>query len=216
MDIKGGHGKVIKPPVAVNLQSQDLECDLTARLGAMGLNVNPVSKRTFIEVTNDLRSVPELHMNFDRYVNMTAEYDSEKWKAKFGSSRKYAYYLVSDYVDGYSLANPLLIADMKRDPNSYTQAVKDLAALWRAERDLVLGDRRADQYLIGADKRAYGIDYQFEGDVERWEKSQGAVADALKDIPQLHELFQREILVVPEDGVVKSVLKAVRRLYNSK
>jgi hypothetical protein len=84
----------------------------------------------------------------------------------------------------------LLLADMKRDPDSYMGAVHDLAQLWKAERDMVLGDRRADQYIIGHDKRAYGFDYQFMGDVQRWEKNKDAIAEALATVPELKAAFE--------------------------
>lgn len=204
-DIKTGYGRVVKPPVAVNLQSQELEISLTDGLAAMGLNVNRVFKETFIEVMDGLRSLPEVLMEFERYCNMTPEYDSEKWRAKHGGSRKFSYYLVSDYIEGYALSNRLLIADMERDPNSYKLAVRDLARLWKAERDLVLGDRRADQYIISPNKRAWGIDYQFQGDVPRWEKTQNAIRDQLAAIPQLLAVFEEEI--AEKEGIVKRIIK---------
>jgi hypothetical protein len=190
MDIKGGSGMVIKPPVAVNLESQNLEIALTEQLAGMGLNVKPVRKLTYVEVCDMLRMTPDVFMEFERYCMMTPEYDSEKYRAKYGGSRKFSYYLVSEYIDGNSLSNPLLLADMKRDPDSYMGAVHDLAQLWKAERDMVLGDRRADQYIIGHDKRAYGFDYQFMGDVQRWEKNKDAIAEALATVPELKAAFE--------------------------
>lgn len=207
MDVKQGFGTVIKPPVAVNLQSQELEIALTHEL-SQTVNVKPVNKLSYMEVMDMLRNVPEIYQEFQNYTNMTEAYDSEKWRAKFGGSRKFNYYLVSDYVDGYALSNPLLLADMKRDPNSYTMAVRDLARLWRVERDMVLGDRRADQYIIGPDKRAYGLDYQFQGDVGRWEKTRDSIREVLAEIPQLLDLFEKEVNA--EDGVVKSIIKRLR------
>ena len=210
MNVKSGWGTVIKPPVAVNLQSQELEISLTAELSANGLNVKPVRKMTYIEVIEMLRATPEVYQQFLDYTNMAEGYDSEKWRAKFGGSRKFNYYLVSDYIDGYNLANPLLLADMKRDPNSYMNAISDLAALWRVERDMVLGDRRADQYIIGHDKRAYGFDYQFRGDTPRWEKTKDCVRDALSDIPQLMDMFDKEVNKEKEPGLFKSIMKTLR------
>lgn len=193
MDIKSGLGRVIKPPVAVNLQSQNLEIATTKELADMGLNVYPVKKMTYVEVVNMLRATPDVLMEFEKYCAMSPEYDSEKWKAKYGGSRKFAYYLVSDYVDGYALHNPLLIADMKRDSDSYIGAIRDLANLWKAERDMVLGDRRADQYIISNDKRAYGIDYQFRDDKGRWERTKDAIPEVLEVIPELKKEFETEI-----------------------
>lgn len=211
MDVKGGWGQVIKPPVAVNLDSAfDLEVQLTNELAKMGLNVRPVRKMTFIEVQNMLRSNPEVYNEFINYTNMTEQYDSEKWRSKFGGSRKFNYYLVSDYVDGYALSNPLLKTDMKRAPEAYVQAVRDLAALWRAERDMVLGDRRADQYIIGHDKRAYGIDYQFRGDAERYERTKDAIPDAIADIPELKTVFE-ESMEKSRYSLVKRIIKYARR-----
>lgn len=206
-DIKAGTGMVIKPPVAVNMQSQALEQTLTAELQSMGLNVRPVTKMTYVEVLNMLRDKVEVLVEFEKYCSMTAEYDSEKWRSKHGGSRKFSYYLVSDYVEGFSLNNPLLIADMKRDPKSYERAVRDLARLWEAERDLVLGDRRADQYLITTGKRAYGIDYQFAGDKARWEKNKDAIPTALGAIPELREIF------VDETATQKSFFGKIKKRF---
>lgn len=207
MDIQTGRGTVIKPPAAVNLQSQQLEIDLTAQLNSMGLNVVPVFKRSYVEVVEMLRNIPDVFEQFMQYVNMEPAYDSEKWKAKFGGSRKFNYYLVTDYIDGYPLNNPLLKSDMERDPNSYIKAVKDLANLWKVEKELVLGDRRADQYVITHDKRAFGFDYQFEGDYSRWEKTQDAIREQLREIPQLLEVFDKE---VKKKDVIKRIMKKLR------
>lgn len=209
MDIKSGFGTVIKPPVAVNLQSQELEIETTSQLARMGLNVRPVRKMTYVEIVNMLSGIPELLMNFENYCNMTPEYDSEKWREKHGGSRKFSYYLVSDYVGGYSLNNPLLLADMKRDPQSYRTAIHDLADLWKVEKEMLLGDRRADQYIIGNDKRAYGIDFQFRGDKARWEKNKNAIADTLTTIPELKAMFESDITEKPTS--VKSILRAINK-----
>lgn len=189
MDIKSGYGTVIKPPVAINLESQDLEISLTTNLVALGLNVMPVTKMTYVEVRNMLRERPDILIEFDNYCEMTPEYDSEKWRSKYGGSRKFSYYLVSEYIDGYCLNNPLLLADMKRDPASYYGVIEDLVGLWKAERDMVLGDRRADQYIISHNKRAYGFDYQFSNDAKRWERSKDSIAEALLAVPELHKMF---------------------------
>lgn len=207
-EILSGNGNVVKPPVAVNLQSQQLEIDLTAKLAEMGLNVCPVIKMTYKEVEGMLPI--DVLIEFQKYCAMTPEYDSEKWRSKFGGSRKYPYYLVSRYVSGYSLSSPLLLADMKRDPDSYKQAVKDLVKLWKTEKAMVLGDRRLDQYIITKDKRAYGIDYQFQGDHERWEKSKDVLVDLFKQIPELLIVFKAE--KAKKEGVIKQIIKSVKSM----
>jgi hypothetical protein len=211
MDIRTGRGTVIKPPVAVNLQSQELEVNLTTELSQMGLNVMPVRKMTYIEVVNSLAVNPEVAIEFQEYCSLAEEYDSEKWKAKFGGSRKFPYYLVTEYVDGFSLNNQLLQADMKRDPASYMQAVKDLAALWRAEKSALLGDRRADQYIIDHNKRAFGFDYQFANDKERWDRSKNAIQEVLTGNALLMDLFLKEIKKEPTSvkSIVKNMLKKI-------
>ena len=194
MDIKSGRGRVIKPPVAVNLTTvAGLEEEITLTLNEMGLNVFPVVKQTYVEIVNSLRSTPEILEQFERYCAMTPEYDSEKWRAKHGGSRKFAFYECTDYVDGYNLSNPLLLADMKRDPDSYKQAIRDLRALWETEKQLVLGDRRADQYIVTNAKRAYGIDYQFMGDKDRWARTKDAIPEHLEGIPELLAEFKKPI-----------------------
>jgi phage portal protein BeeE len=192
MDVLSGVGQVIKPPAAVNLQGQELEIQLTNQLAAEGFNVKPVGKMSYVEVMDMLRAYPPLFAEFEKYVAMTAEYDSEKWRAKFGGSRKFSYYLVSDYIDGYPLNNPLLIADMKRDPKSYRLAIHDLVELNKVEEKNKLGDRRADHFLIGKNKRAYGIDYQFAGDEDRWKKTKDSVAETLALVPELLKQYNAE------------------------
>jgi hypothetical protein len=158
-----------------------------------------------------LREFPDLAREFDKYIAVSGNYDSAKWRAKFGGSRLFDYYLVSDYIDGYALSNPLLIADMTRDPDSYKEAVRDLAFLWTKEKGMVLGDRRADQYIIGHDKRAYGIDYQFMGDVGRWEKTKDSIKDELVKIPELLALFEREIKAPTNiiGKIIKNIIRGV-------
>lgn len=214
MDIKSGWGQVIKPPVAVNFASQQLEQDLTAELAEMGLNVCPVRKMTFVEVRNMLGNIPEVIIEFEKYCMMTSEYDSEKWRAKFGGSRQFSYYLVSEYVDGLPLSNPLLMNDMIRDPASYRQAIIDLANLWKVEKDMLLGDRRIDQYLITPNKRAFGIDYQFKGDFGRWEKNADIIRETLRAIPELGKLFNEEIEKTQKSlgQKIKSIFKGYNRV----
>lgn len=213
VDIISGKGKVIKPPVAVNLASTwQLEHELTAELHNRGLNVYPVNKITYIEVINMLRKNPEVLAEFEKYCIIDPAYDSEKWRMRHGGSRKFSYYLITDYIEGYALNNPLLIADMKRDPDSYKRAVEDLANLWDVEEELVLGDRRADQYIVTLDKRAYGIDYQFKGDKDRWQKSRDAIFEALEPIPELGKEFQA--LVGKRKSKTKSIGDIIKNAFS--
>lgn len=204
-NIMTGAGKVVKPPVAVNLMSQELEVELSQRIAAKGVNAPMVSKVPYQDVIAAMP--PEVAAQFEQYVHLGVGYDSEKWKAKIGSSRKFMYYLLQPYLDGYKLTNPLLLKDMQRDPESYKRAVRDLAALWLVERDMVLGDRRIDQYLITRDKRGWGFDYQFADDQERWENTAQALPDFLKQVPELYELFKSET------GVAKSLRRRVTGFF---
>ena len=150
---------------------------------------------------------------------MTPEYDSEKWRGKFGGSRKFPYYLHSEYVDGFPLNSNQIRDDMKRDPTAYTQAVIDLAKLWMVEKEMVLGDRRADQYLITKDKRAYGIDYQFKGDKKRWEDTSTVIAKFLIQIPQLYNLFMdtvgEEKQKITKSQYNKNITSRVKKLFKT-
>lgn len=199
-------GYVIKPPVAVNLYSQGLEAKLTKQLYDKGLNVHPVVEKTYNELFN-IFPTALVAQEFEKYVNMTPEYDSEKWRSKQGGSRKYPYYMYSAYIDGFPLNSRQMIDDMKRAPADYTQAITDLAKLWKAEKDMVLGDRRADQYIITPDKRAYGFDYQFEGDKGRWEDSSTAIAKVLISIPSLYKQFNEQIEEKPKSAKKSIVSK---------
>lgn len=204
-DIISGVGFVVKPPVAVNLMSQDLEIELSNKVADTGVNVVRVSKKTFNDVVDGLPT--EVLSEFQKYIVMSPAYDSEKWKAAIGGSRKFPYYLFQEYVDGFSLTNPLLIKDMKRDPDSYIQAVKDLAEIWLIEKDMLIGDRRADQYIINKQKRGWGFDYQFANDKERYERTKDCLPDALKQIPELYEVFKKET------GVAKKMIKFASKVF---
>jgi hypothetical protein len=206
-DLVTGQGFVVKPPVAVNLMSQQLEVNLSKEIEAEGINVPPVRKMSAADV---MAAMPiEVKTQFDRYVTMMPEYDSEKWRAKIGGSRRFPYYLVQPFLDGYQLADPRLIDDMKRDPESYKQAIEDLAEIWKVEKKMKLGDRRKDQYLITMDKRGWGFDYQFKGDVVRWERTKDSLPDVIKQIPELWEIFNKKA------GVRKSAIqKLLERAKN--
>jgi hypothetical protein len=184
-----GTGYVIKPPAAVNLFSQRLEEKWTKRLSEMGLNVAPVQRMTEMDIWDNILETPEVRREFKSYQNMEPEYDSEKWRQKFGGSRKYDYYMVGKYIDGKNLLDNLLVQDMKRVPQEYANAIKDLANLWLAEKKYLLGDRRADQVIVTPDKRLWGIDYQFQGSQARYNSTKDAYAIALKQIPELYKLF---------------------------
>lgn len=204
-DIISGVGFVVKPPVAVNLMSQDLEVQLSNEVADAGVNAVRVFKKTFGEIVEALP--PEVLPEFQKYITMTSAYDSEKWKAKIGGSRKFPFYLFQDFVDGYSLSSPLLMDDMKRDPASYEVAVKDLADLWLVEKELLVGDRRKDQYIISKTKRGYGFDYQFANDKERWERTKDSLSDVLKQVPELYAIFRKET------GIAKRVWKFAGKVF---
>ncbi len=209
VNILSGDGKVIKPPVAVNVTSQELEVDITHDLASSGLNVPVVEKKTEVDVVS-MMPTPDVLVEFRKYQMMDPAYDSKKWSSKFGKSRKFPYYLVSQYVYGRNLKDTILIEDMKRDPKSYRQAIKDLAALWIAEKTMVLGDRRADQYIITPDKRAFGFDYQFKGDVKRWEGTKMSIVNALAQVPELQKLFVSLISDSKKSGIVETVKNIVK------
>jgi len=184
-----GDGRVIKPPVAVNLDSQKLEEEWTHKLFKEEHRVVPVSRVSERDIFDKVLTTSELKTEFNKYQIMSSEYDSKKWSTKYGRSRKYPYYIVSKYVEGRNLKDQLLIEDMKRVPGDYEGAIKDLVDLWKMEKTYVLGDRRADQYLITPDKRAWGFDYQFVGNKVRYDGTKNAISKALEQVPDLQKLF---------------------------
>jgi HK97 family phage portal protein len=188
VNILTGEGYAAKPPIAVNLDSQKLEEYWTNKLYREGYNVNPVKRMTEPDFRK-LLPTKEVEKEFTNYQNMTPAFDSEKWKSKYGGSRKFSYYQVSKYIEGRNLRDPLLLEDMKRVPNDYKRAIEDLAKLWLAEKKYVMGDRRADQYIITPDKRAWGFDYQFVGNKSRWQSTKDAIPQALEGIPELKNYF---------------------------
>jgi hypothetical protein len=182
------NGIVIKPPVAVNMMSQNLEIELSNKLSELGLNVPTIRKVNYNDCINLLPS-ESVKCEFERYITMTSEYDSEKWKARGLGSRKFDYYLVSDYIYGYNLDSQLVLKDMNRDPDSYHQAIKDLANLWLIEKELILGDRRVNQYIVTPNKRIFGFDYQFKGDINRWKDSSSSIQKYFEGAPEILKLF---------------------------
>ena len=207
-DVKTGTGMVIKPPIAVNLFSQNLECQITDMLANQGLKVERVSKTPFVDIVKGFPNA-ELMLEFDKYITMSPDYDSEKWRAKNGGSRKFPYYLTSNFIDGFPLNSKYVIDDMKRDPDSYITVIEDLANLWVAEKEFILGDRRADQYIITPYKRAYGFDYQFMGDKKRWEDSSTSIQKVLMQVPKLANLFNEKITLKQTVDKKKSIFKTI-------
>lgn len=217
-EILSQKGMVIKPPVAVNLDSQMLEETLTHMLAAEGIPVYPVTRMTEKDVKEIILFNDELKKEFTDYQNMTPAYDSEKWRAKYGGSRKFDYYLVSEYTTGRSLRDPLLIEDMKRVPKDYVPAIQELAKLWLVEKKYVLGDRRADQVLITPEKKLIAIDFQFKGNEARWKSTKDSYFNALAAVPELQKMFKQlidsgsEFVSAEKDyaAVAKAVMKSIR------
>jgi hypothetical protein len=205
--IQNGQGFVLKPPIAVNVNSQALEQNLSSILNKAGANVPIVRWMPYVDIFKNILPTDRVRQEFINWINMTPEYDSERWRAKFGGSRKYPGYLVEQYVSGRNLKDPVLIEDMKRDPESYRKAIKDLAKMWKLEKELVLGDRRADQYIITENKRAYGIDYQFEGDFKRWDDTKNSLFHTLAPILPLQKFFAALVAEEPPLERIKSIIK---------
>lgn len=188
-NILRGEGKVIKTPIAVDLDSQKEEERISNMLYKKGLNVIPVIRMSEVDI---LRELPTDYVReeFKHYQNMDSAYDSQKWKLKFGGSRKFPYYLVSDFKDGRSLKDQILIEDMKNHPNKYELAIHDLANIWLAEKKYKIGDRRSDQVILTPDThRLYAYDFQFINNENRWESTKDSYANSLKPIPYLYNLF---------------------------
>lgn len=210
-NVLNGEGYVVKPPVAVNVTSQDLEIEISAELRNRGLNVPTVEKMAEVDIVANIIATPEVLLQFRAYQDMTTEYDSEKWRAKFGGSRKFPFYIVQQFIEGRNLRDPLLLEDMRRDPKSYVRAIKDLAALWRVEKEMVLGDRRPDQYIVTPKKRAYGIDYQFRGEQKRWEDNKNAIPNLLNQVPMLRQVFMDETAEPSLKSAIRKLKKMVFR-----
>lgn len=184
----GKVGKVIKPPVAVNINGVDVEVKCTKEMSGAGLNVKPVTLVAAVDINNYLPSF-SLRKEFGRYQSVTPEYYSRKWETRFGNSRRYDQYTVVDFIDGRSLVDDLLLDDMKRVPGEYEKAIEDLANLWKYEKEHGMGDRRANQYIISPDKRGWGFDYQFTGNPKAWERYKYSISNNLETVPRLKQLF---------------------------
>lgn len=188
-DKMGKMGYVIKPPVAVNINGIDLEPVLTQEMANCGLNVKPVVVVSAKDI-NQYLPAAELRSEFKNYQRMTPAYDSKKWEIRFGHSREFQKYTVCEYIEGRGLTEELLLDDMKRVPDEYSKTIEDLAKLWKYEKEKSMGDRRANQYIITPDKRAWGFDYQFTGSEGAWDKYKNAIPKILEPIPKLKQLFE--------------------------
>jgi len=205
----GKLGYVIKPPVAVNINGIDIEEKWTHIMAENGLNVNPVDIVAAVDIDQYLPTA-ELRKEFRKYQNMTPEYYSKKWEMRFGNSRKYEKYTVVKYIDGRCFTDQTLVDDMKRVPGEYEKAVKDLATLYKFEKENGMGDRRANQYIITPDKRGWGLDYQFVGSDKAWEKYKYSIPKNLEAIPRLKQIFEQETGLSVE-GLKKNVDSEIRK-----
>jgi hypothetical protein len=202
-------GYVVKPPVAVALDSELIEETWSQRLSKEGLNVVPVMRMSEVDIVNKILETDEVKAEFFKYQNLLNPYDSKKWRQRNGGSRRFETYLVSKFVDGRNLKDNLLLEDMRRVPKEYTKAIEDLAKIWKAEKKFILGDRRADQVIITKDKRAMTFDYQFVGNENRWKSTKDAYTNALISIPYLHDLFL-------ELSGQKTITEKVRKFFSKK
>jgi hypothetical protein len=205
-DLLGDVGYYIKPPVSVNLNGPDEEAQITQEMANLGLNVIVAKKVPKKEILNSYLPSGLVQKEFDKYVQMSPDYYSKKWDVKWGKTRDFPYYIVSEYKRGHNLTDEKMVEDMKRDPPSYRRAIYDLANLWLEEKDRQLGDRRANQYLITPDKRAWGFDYQFEGGASHtWDHYKDEIPSVLDGIPELKSLFLDLI-----SGKIKKKIKKSR------
>lgn len=186
-------GYVIKPPIAVDIDGPYREERLSTEALTLGLNV-PWVKMTAKNKLDEYFASPLVAAEFQKYITLAPEYYSKKWEKNFGKSRDFQFYLVQDYINGVPLCDETLLSTMARNPEQYRIAVKDLARLWQWEKDKMLGDRRANQYLMTQDGRAYGVDYQFEGDKYFYDKTKTAVYELLySTLPLLAEWYVEDI-----------------------
>ncbi len=207
-DLLGEKGYYIKPPVAVNLNGPEKEVETSQEMADKGLNVIVAKKVSYKELIESYLPSAKLKQEFEKYRRVESEYYSKKWDAKWGKTREFPFYIVSEFKKGYGLTDAKLIEDMKRDPASYRQAIYDLADLWKEEKERDLGDRRANQYIITPNKRAYGLDYQFEGGASHaWEHFKDEIPDALEGVSELKKLFVGLVSEKTEKGIQNIEIK---------
>ena len=136
----------------------------------------------------------ELYMQWTRWINVEAPFNSQEWRDRWGTTRKSDYYIVTGFLDARDLGNAELQAEMRANPAAYTDAVHDLARVWLAERRFYLGDRKPGHYLITRSGHGYGVDYQFFQDQRSWQKSNHFLPMSLKAIhPDLLATFIQAI-----------------------
>lgn len=210
-DKKGGFQ--IKPAFLDDKKGQEPpEQEVAKLLRAMKVNTPDVKIVSYDQV---LQLLPhELYPQFTKWINVEAPFDSVEWRQRWGNTRKSNYYIVTGYITGADLGNHELQVQMATAPEAYTNAVKDLARVWVAERLFYLGDRKPGHYIITTQGNGFGVDYQFYKDKNSYLKTRHFLPRTLAIISQqLADIFAQEVQsALAEIKESNSLEKSYRKL----
>lgn len=209
-------GFQVKPAFLDDKKGQEPpEQEVSEILRAMKVNTPEVKIMNYDDV---LKLIPHtLYPEITKWVNVQAPFDSAEWRQRWGNTRKSNYYIVTGYISGADLGNHELQKQMAVSPESYGNAVRDLANVWVAERLFFLGDRKPGHYIITNQGNGFGVDYQFYKDKNSYLKTRHFLPRSLMLInPKLKEMFdgevERAVKELGHDDMLDSTEKSYRKL----
>jgi len=192
-DYGRSRGLLIKSTFLDDRRGQELpEEEVATLLRLYNVKTPEVKIMSYDEV---LKLIPiEVYPEFTKWLRVESPYFSQTWIDRWGKTRKSEKYIVTGFLTGRSFCDDSLCRDMKMNPDAYNPAINDLARMWLAERKLLLGDRKPGHYIISNDGHAYGVDYQFYGNVQDWKKTCGSLIKTLENIhPRLKKMFEQAV-----------------------
>lgn len=198
-DIDKTCGFQVKPIVLDDKKEQaPPEQEVSELLRAMKVNTPEVKIMGYEDV---LQLLPHaLYPDITKWLNVQAPYDSAEWRQRWGSTRKTNSFIVTGFISGADLGNSDLQKQMAVSPESYKNAIKDLAHVWVAERLFLLGDRKPGHYIITKHGNGFGVDYQFYKDKHSYLKTRQYLPRTLQLINEdLGKLFAYEVLKAVEE-----------------
>jgi len=137
----------------------------------------------------------ELYPKWTSWINLEEPFDSQEWRQRWGDTRKSNTYIVTGYLKGHDLHNEEFQKQMSKAPESYFNAIKDLARVWLAEKKYFLGDRKPGHYIITEEGNGFGVDYSFYDDEASWRKSSKYLPEILELVsPICAKIFKEAVI----------------------
>jgi HK97 family phage portal protein len=143
---------------------------------------------------------PELYPQWISWLKLEPPFDSQEWRQRWGDTRKTEFYIVTGFINGRDLNNESLQKELATNPESFANAIKDLARVWMAEKHYLLGDRKPGHYIITKEGNGFGVDYTFYEDEDSWRKTSKYLPEILETCsPIAGKIFKEAVIdVFPE------------------